>query len=140
MINIKQALELSDRREKLCRLKPCCPSCGRNQVQLVNYFVNPSQWKCRECKTKFTLELQIQVGFERSKLMTISYTNKEGIEIDHGDEDLSAAFRNDIIEIGIGKNYGDGPGGSYEHWADIKLTIEEARAFHEWLESKLVGL
>jgi hypothetical protein len=68
--------------------------------------------------------------------MTISNIN-DGIEIDHGDRDLSAALRNDVIEIGIGEEYGDGPEGSYVTWADINLTLDEARAFRDWLTSKI---
>jgi hypothetical protein len=68
--------------------------------------------------------------------MKMSYTT-EGIEIDHGDRDLSAALRNGIIEVGIGEEYGEGPGGSYARWADINLTLDEARAFRDWLTSKI---
>jgi hypothetical protein len=68
--------------------------------------------------------------------MTISNING-AIEIDHVDRDLSAALRNGVIEIGIGEGYGEGPGGSYARWTDIYLTINEARAFRDWLTSKI---
>jgi hypothetical protein len=65
--------------------------------------------------------------------MTISI-NEHGIEIDHGDRDISAADRNGVIECMIGENYGDG---SYENAATINMTIEEARAFRDWLSVKV---
>lgn len=68
--------------------------------------------------------------------MKIGYT-PEGIEIDHGDRDLSAALRNGVIHIGIGEEYGNGPGGSYARWADINLTLAEARVFRDWITSKI---
>jgi hypothetical protein len=68
--------------------------------------------------------------------MTISNING-AIEIDHIDRDLSAALRHGVIEVGIGEGYGDGPGGSYARWAEISLTINEARAFRDWLTSKI---
>jgi hypothetical protein len=68
--------------------------------------------------------------------MAVRHT-AEGIEIDHGDRDISAALRNNIIEVGIGEGCGDGPGGSYARWAEINLTLDEALALRDWLASKI---
>jgi hypothetical protein len=60
---------------------------------------------------------------------------KTSVEIDHGDRDISADFRDGTIEVGIGHNYSGRRG--YEQYTDIDLTIEEARAFSNWLLSVL---
>lgn len=33
-----------------------CPSCKSRQVQLIQYFEKPAEWKCRVCKCKFDWE------------------------------------------------------------------------------------
>lgn len=36
--------------------KVTCPECKSPQVQIVNYLVGDSGWRCRKCKYKFELE------------------------------------------------------------------------------------
>ncbi len=66
--------------------------------------------------------------------MTIKYIG-DGIEIDHGDRDISAAERGNVIEMGIGENYLGAQG--YERWAEIDLTREEADALGHWLPRRV---
>lgn len=33
-----------------------CPKCGAVQVQLVNFYRLPAEWKCRECKHRWCEE------------------------------------------------------------------------------------
>lgn len=55
---IDRVMPLGDRREALCRLRPHCPACDADQVQLVEYIaVTPARWRCRVCKTRFDLDL-----------------------------------------------------------------------------------
>lgn len=60
MKNLKRQLELIlndvDRRTWLCKNAPLCENCAHEQVQLIDSFVIPAEWKCRICKTKFTFE------------------------------------------------------------------------------------
>lgn len=51
-----------DRREALGRLQPKCPACNHEQVQLVNDYKVPAQWKCRICKHPFELDLPTMLG------------------------------------------------------------------------------
>ena len=53
---LKQALKYADRREFLAKNACYCPVCGTEQVQLINHFIKPAQWRCRHCETKFTFE------------------------------------------------------------------------------------
>jgi DNA-directed RNA polymerase subunit RPC12/RpoP len=53
---IKDALNHADRREYLCKNSRTCPECSARQVQLINQFAIPAEWKCRRCKTKFKFE------------------------------------------------------------------------------------
>jgi hypothetical protein len=69
-----------------------------------------------------------------TKLTKITFT-AEGIEIDHGDRDISAALRNGVVEVGIGEDYLGMTG--YARWAFIDLTLEEALVFRDWLTTKL---
>ena len=68
----------------------------------------------------------------------ISYGPTGGIEIDHGDADLSAAIHEGKLEIMIGEDWAgrhhgpDRPQG-YLRSLDFKMTMEEARAFRDWL-------
>ncbi len=64
----------------------------------------------------------------------------EGIEIDHRDRELTAQLINGFIVVGIGERYGEGSGGSYAHYADINLTLDEARVFRDWLTLKIETL
>ncbi len=58
-----------------------------------------------------------------------------GIEIDHGDRDISAVCRNGNVEVGIGEAYKGAEG--YKRWAEINLTMDEARTFRDWLTSQI---
>lgn len=53
---VERALLLANRRETLSRLAPRCPACATEQVQLVDYFVAPSEWRCRKCRHRFIYE------------------------------------------------------------------------------------
>lgn len=58
MAHFDEIAALGDRREALSKLQPKCPSCGHEQVQLVQYIdVVPAHWKCRVCKTRFERDL-----------------------------------------------------------------------------------
>ena len=43
------------RRTMLCKHAPTC-QCGSRQVQLEFAQVKPAQWRCRDCKRRFTYE------------------------------------------------------------------------------------
>ncbi len=51
--------------------------------------------------------------------MKTTFTD-EGIELDYGDRDISAAYRNGVIEVAIGVNYLGANG--YESYTNIILT------------------
>ncbi len=53
---MSEALRWADRREHLCRHAPGCPTCGSPQVQLIDHFVSPAAWRCRECNHIFAFE------------------------------------------------------------------------------------
>lgn len=53
---LKRALKHAERRELLGKNAINCPKCDTNQVQLIDHFVSPAEWKCRHCKTKFNFE------------------------------------------------------------------------------------
>jgi ribosomal protein L37AE/L43A len=50
--NLKLAIELSKKRERLCALQPKCEKCGTNQVQLFAW-IDSVHWKCRHCGYKW---------------------------------------------------------------------------------------
>ena len=62
-----------------------------------------------------------------------------GVAIDHGDCDVSAAFRNNSVELAIGKNYQGGDKG-YDSYLDITLTMEETRVLRDWLSIALTAM
>lgn len=55
----------------------------------------------------------------------------DGIEIDHGDADLSAGVHNGEIAIGIGHNF-ESPIG-YEEYLGFSMTRDEAVRLRDWL-------
>lgn len=57
MIDMDKVLELHDRRNKVSAMKPICPRCTTNQVQIINWFTDAVGMKCRHCKYRFTLEV-----------------------------------------------------------------------------------
>jgi hypothetical protein len=64
-----------------------------------------------------------------------------GIEIDHGNVDMSAAVHNGKLTIGIvedfsGRRRPDKPQG-YGQYCEIQLTYEEASALSDWLTKTL---
>lgn len=68
----------------------------------------------------------------------ISYGPTGGIEIDHGDADLSAAIREGHVEIMIGEDFSGRHHGperpqGYMRSLDFKMTMEDARVFRDWL-------
>jgi peptidyl-tRNA hydrolase len=44
----------ADRRAALYNLRPACPACGHEEVELQNMYVTPTEWRCRLCKHEFT--------------------------------------------------------------------------------------
>ena len=46
-----------DRREALGRLQPICGNCGTRQVQLRFWCDVPAQWRCRECRHEWEMDL-----------------------------------------------------------------------------------
>lgn len=54
--NIQWAHYLCERAK---HLRPKCPECGAEQVQLTDWSVDPTQWRCRECRHKFFVALEI---------------------------------------------------------------------------------
>ena len=48
--------ELAERRDMLRRLTPQCPHCGSEQVQLIDHFTYPAEWRCRDCRRTFMIE------------------------------------------------------------------------------------
>lgn len=57
MIDMDKLMEQHDRRKKVNAMKPTCSECGTNQVQLVSWFTDTVDMKCRHCKHKFQLEV-----------------------------------------------------------------------------------
>lgn len=57
MIDMDKLWEQHDRRMKVSALKPICPKCTTNQVQIINWFTDAVGMKCRHCKYLFTLEV-----------------------------------------------------------------------------------
>jgi peptidyl-tRNA hydrolase, PTH2 family len=51
-------LTWADRRVALYKLQPHCPACHHEQVQLMNMYVTPAEWRCRACKHKFARDLE----------------------------------------------------------------------------------
>lgn len=51
-----KVFEYHDRRKKVNDMKPSCPECGTRQVQLINWYTDTVDMKCRHCKFKFKLE------------------------------------------------------------------------------------
>ena len=53
------AEESAIRREKLCKVPPRCPICLTDQVQLIDWFSDVAEWKCRKnaCRQVFKFEL-----------------------------------------------------------------------------------
>jgi hypothetical protein len=68
----------------------------------------------------------------------ITYGTTGGIEIDHGDADLSACLRDGALEIMIGEDWAgkhhgpDRPQG-YLRSLEFKLTMKEAHVLRDWL-------
>jgi hypothetical protein len=64
-----------------------------------------------------------------------------GIEIDHGDADLSACLRDGVIELGIGEDFTNrhrtDKSQGYARYLEFRLTIDEARDFRDWLSLQL---
>jgi hypothetical protein len=65
-------------------------------------------------------------------------TNQDsnGIEIDHGDADVSAAVWKGAIDLAIGEEFG--PKG-YARYLEFRLTLEEATALYDWLGGALTS-
>jgi transposase-like protein len=58
MAHFDEIAALGDRHEALSKLQPKCPTCGHEQVQLLEYTdIAPARWKCRVCKTRFERDL-----------------------------------------------------------------------------------
>ena len=53
---MRGALKHAERREFLAKHGIRCPKCGTNQVQLMDHFVSPAEWRCRHCRHEFTYE------------------------------------------------------------------------------------
>ena len=47
---------LVDRRERACKSMQPCPSCGTEQVQLLCWFGEHPQWRCRKCGERWESE------------------------------------------------------------------------------------
>lgn len=47
--------DLITRQEYICRNSPRCHECRSFQVQLLAQH-EPAEWRCRQCKHKFTFE------------------------------------------------------------------------------------
>lgn len=45
-----------ERSDFLCKNSPKCLACGHEQVQLVDRYSTPAQWKCRICRHRFGYE------------------------------------------------------------------------------------
>jgi hypothetical protein len=52
----EKILQLVRRREQFRYLNMRCPKCSTRQVQLVDWRVQPAQWRCRTCKHRFDYE------------------------------------------------------------------------------------
>ena len=46
---LRDAITLADKRADYCRRMEPCPSCGTEQVQLVDWIYG-AEWKCRKCR------------------------------------------------------------------------------------------
>lgn len=51
-----------DRLERAKQLRPKCPECGAEQVQLTDWSTDPTAWRCRECRHKFFVTLETPDG------------------------------------------------------------------------------
>lgn len=49
---------LFDRYEKAIRLRPFCPKCKEDQQQILDWFCEPTKWKCRICKHEYTVAME----------------------------------------------------------------------------------
>lgn len=56
MTDVDELFILADRLAMLCHFAPKCVACGRDQVQVTDYFHTPALWRCRECKHRFSFE------------------------------------------------------------------------------------
>lgn len=55
-----RAFEFSAMRARAMKPAPRCPLCDTAQVQLRDWSVNPTEWRCRHCRHEFF----IQSGFK----------------------------------------------------------------------------
>lgn len=54
---MSQAQFIANRRGRLGKTAPICPKCGETlQVQLVDWFKWPAQWKCWVCDHQWEQE------------------------------------------------------------------------------------
>lgn len=49
--------ELIARRDAAAKLQPSCKHCGSKQMQLTSWFRPLTEWRCRSCKTRTTIEV-----------------------------------------------------------------------------------
>lgn len=54
---LRNAINLADEREALCKKQPKCPECKTYQVQIIS--VGLQEWKCRHCKLTFFTDYEI---------------------------------------------------------------------------------
>lgn len=54
-------MELVNRREKACKLRPVCPKCQTEQVQIIDWYTAKVKFKCRHCKHRFELLIEKEV-------------------------------------------------------------------------------
>jgi len=52
---VKVALGLADKRAVFAKMRPRCPHCDSEQVQLVAWF-NNGEFRCRRCRFSFSVE------------------------------------------------------------------------------------
>ena len=55
-VDMRLALALTARRERVKKHAPGCLRCRSNQVQLKIWQEVPAYWKCRMCKHRFVYE------------------------------------------------------------------------------------
>ena len=52
---LRRVAELGERRDAALHLAPRCPACDNPQVQVTDWSVEPSEWRCRACGHRFVV-------------------------------------------------------------------------------------
>lgn len=61
------AIIYTEIRKAVCKLHCECPECETDQIQLVYSGVDQSNFKCRKCKSKFSITYDTAIKLDKVK-------------------------------------------------------------------------